>query len=182
MDVKLADDHKLVELWKQGNEAAYNLLFNKYFAKLYHYTLKFISDKEVAEEIVMDVMFNIWQKKHLVNNELPVSAYLFRSVKNKMIDHYRKNALKTISINDEDTYIEISSHMRADDRLMHIELERKYMDGLCGLSPQKKVVFELSREEGLTYNEIAQRLNISKNTVENHMVAALKQLKTHINY
>jgi RNA polymerase sigma-70 factor (family 1) len=180
MDVKFADDFKLVERWKAGSETAYKMLFDKYFGKLYHYTLKVIADKEIAEEIVMDVMMNIWQKKHLINNDLPISAYLFRSVKNKMIDHHRKNALKTISIDNTDGCLELVSHMRADNRVIEGELELQYHNGLNTLSPQKKVVFMLSRNEGLTYQEIAQKLNISKNTVENHMVAALKLLKVHI--
>ena len=178
--MKTTDDLKLVERWKAGSETAYRVLFDRYFSKLYHYTLKVISDREIAEEIVMDVMMNIWQKKHLINNELPISAYLFRSVKNKMIDHHRKNVLKTISIDSADTCFELPSHLRADSRVVEGELEVQYAAGLDTLSPQKRTVFMLSRNEGLTYQEIANKLNISKNTVENHMVAALKLLKLHI--
>lgn len=180
MDVKFTDDIKLVERWKAGCETAFKMLFDRYFSKLYHYTLKVIADREIAEEIVMDVMMNIWQKKHLINNDLPISAYLFRSVKNKMIDHHRKNVLKTVSIDNADSCFELASHLRADSRVIENELELCYMSGLNTLSPQKKTVFMLSRNEGLTYQEIANKLNISKNTVENHMVAALKLLKVHI--
>jgi len=179
-EVKVCDDFKLIELWKSGSEVAYKILFDRYFAKLYYYTLKMIPDKETAEEIVMDVMMNIWQKKHLINNDLPISAYLFRSVKNKMIDFHRKRALKTISIDHEEGTFDLVSHLSADSRVIESELDMQYTTGINSLSPQKKNVFMLSRNEGLTYQEIARKLNISKNTVENHMVAALKLLKGHI--
>lgn len=179
-DLKVSDDFKLVELWKAGSEVAYKVLFDRYFSKLYYYTLRMVSDREMAEEIVMDVMMNIWQKKHMVKEALPISAYLFRSVKNRIIDFHRKQALRTTSLDDVTNLVEPLSHMNADRRLMENELEVQFTAGLETLSPQKRNVFTLSRNEGLTYQEIAGRLNISKNTVENHMVAALKQLKTQI--
>lgn len=179
-ELKVSDDFKLVELWKGGSEVAYKVLFDRYFSKLYYYTLKMVTDKEVSEEIVMDVMMNIWQKKNLIKDELPVSAYLFRSVKNKIIDFHRKQAIKTTSLDDDGVYIEPAGHQGADHRVLQNELDMQFATGLSYLSPQKRNVFMLSRNEGLTYQEIANKLNISKNTVENHMVAALKQLKEHI--
>ena len=82
-------DKKLVESWHRGNEKAFEELFHRYFTKLYAYALKFISDRSVAEETVMDVMFTVWQKKQAVNADLSLSAYLFKSVRNRVIDHFR---------------------------------------------------------------------------------------------
>ncbi len=139
MDVKFTpDDFKLVTLWKTGSEAAYKVLFDRYFSKLYHFTLKTVSDKEIAEEIVMDVMMNIWQKKHLINNELPISAYLFRSVKNKIIDCHRKRGLRTVSIDNREGNIELVSHLSADNRVLAEELEIKYNYAITALSPRNK--------------------------------------------
>jgi RNA polymerase sigma-70 factor (family 1) len=171
-------DSKLVELWRTGNERAYQELFDRYFCKLYHYTRRFIPDTRVSEEIVMDVMLNVWQKKHLLNTGLPVSAYLFKSVKNKLIDYLRKRKVKTISL--EHTTLEPFSSFIPDNRLMQQELEGMYKTGLESLPPQKKRIFTMSREYGNSYQEIADKLSLSKNTVENHMVAAIRLLKDHM--
>ena len=78
-------DCHLIELWRAGNEKAYRALFDKYFYKLYNYTLKLIADKNVSEEIVMDVMLAVWLKRDRLNTSLSLSAYLYRSVKNRLL-------------------------------------------------------------------------------------------------
>jgi RNA polymerase sigma-70 factor (family 1) len=171
-------DKKLVESWRLGNEKAFEELFHRYFTKLYAYALKFISDRSVAEETVMDVMFTVWQKKQAVNADLSLSAYLFKSVRNRVIDHFRKQSIKTISI--EDTNYEPVSSFCASSRVKVDELETLYRSGLEKLPPQKKRIFAMSREDGNSYREIADKLELSKNTVENHMVAAIRIMKNHM--
>jgi RNA polymerase sigma-70 factor (family 1) len=174
MNLNTTDSH-LIELWRTGNEKAYRTLFDRYFYKLYNYTLKLISDKNVSEEIVMDVMLAVWQKRDLLNTSLSFSAYLYKSVKNRLIDHLRKQNLPTVSL--DQSLVEPPSSFITDSRLLHKELECLYRTSLNRLPPQKKRIFTMSREEGSSYKEIADRLQLSKNTVENHMVAALRLLK-----
>lgn len=171
-------DCYLIELWRTGNEKAYRALFDRYFYKLCNYTAKLIPDKNVSEEIVMDVMFAVWQKRDLLNTNLSLSAYLYKSVKNRLIDHLRKQNLRTVSL--DQTPVEPPSSFITDSRLLHKEMESLYKNSLNRLPPQKKRIFTMSREEGSSYKEIADRLQLSKNTVENHMVAALRLLKNHM--
>lgn len=183
-DCKLSDmngnvtDCHLIELWRAGNEKAYRVLFDRYFFKLYNYTLKFIPDKNISEEIVMDVMLAVWLKRDRLKTNLSLSAYLYRSVKNRLIDHLRKQHVPTVSL--DQTAVEPPSSFITDSRLLHKELEGLYRTSLNRLPPQKKRIFTMSREEGSSYKEIADRLQLSKNTVENHMVAALRLLKDHM--
>jgi RNA polymerase sigma-70 factor (ECF subfamily) len=181
MNLNTSDSY-LIELWRTGNEKAYRALFDKYFYKLYNYTLKLIPDKNVSEEIVMDVMLAVWQKKDTLNSSLSLSAYLYRSVKNRLIDHLRKQhragVVPTVSL--DQTAVEPPSSFGTDSRLLHKELEGLYQTSLNRLPPQKKRIFTMSREEGNSYKEIADRLKLSKNTVENHMVAALRLMKDHM--
>jgi len=178
MNLQITADSQLVALWCTGDENAYRELFNRYFCKLYHYALKLLPDKRISEEIVMDVMLAIWQKKHLLNSNLSLSAYLYKSVKNRMIDYLRKQTVQTVSL--EHPQMEPPSSFFTDGRLLHKEMECIYKNGLDRLPPQKKRIFTMSREEGNSYQEIADRLQLSKNTVENHMVAAIRLLKNHM--
>lgn len=177
MNLNTPDSH-LIELWRTGNENAYRVLFDRYFFKLYNYTLKLISDRSTSEEIVMDVMLAVWQKRDRLNSNLSLSAYLYKSVKNRLIDHLRKQNLPTVSL--DQTAVEPPSSFITDSRVLHKELECLYRNSLDRLPPQKKRIFTMSREEGSSYKEIADRLQLSKNTVENHMVAALRLLKDHM--
>jgi RNA polymerase sigma-70 factor (family 1) len=179
MNLNTTDSH-LIELWRTGNEKAYRALFDRYFYKLYNYTLKLIPDKNVSEEIVMDVMLAVWQKRDLLNTSLSFSAYLYKSVKNRLIDHLRKQNLPTVSL--DQTLVEPPSSFITDSRLLHKEMESLYRTSLNRLPPQKKRIFTMSREEGSSYKEIADRMQLSKNTVENHMVAALRLLKDHMGW
>lgn len=171
-------DKKLVESWRMGNEKAFDKLFQRYFSKLYHYALKFVTDRSAAEEIVMDVMFSVWQKKQQVNTDLSLSAYLFKSVRNRLIDYSRKQTIKTLSL--DETCLEPVSYFSASSRLKVNELQTLYRSGLEKLPPQKKRIFSMSREEGNSYREIADKLDLSKNTVENHMVVAIRMMKNHM--
>jgi RNA polymerase sigma-70 factor (ECF subfamily) len=99
-------------------------------------------------------------------------------VKNRLIDYLRKQTVQTVSI--DHTNMEPAADLHTDGRLLHKELEGIYKASLDRLPPQKKRIFTMSREEGSSYQEIADRLQLSKNTVENHMVAAIRLLKDHM--
>ncbi|MES1250369.1 MAG: sigma factor, partial [Chitinophaga rupis] len=72
------------------NERDYQALFEHSFHRLYGYTLKFVAEEAVCEEIVMDVMLRVWQKKELLQGPLSLSSYLFKAARNGAIDHLRK--------------------------------------------------------------------------------------------
>ncbi|MDR6783701.1 RNA polymerase sigma-70 factor (family 1) [Pedobacter africanus] len=178
-------DKLLIEKYRNGNASAFNVLFKRYYDSLYGYTLKNVKDVCVAEELVMDVMLGLWKRKGEILIEEDLKAYLYRSVKNAIYNHYRKKALQTISM---DQVNESAQHLAkaADHELEVRELDSIYRLHLQQLSPQRRRVYELSREQHMTYAEIAKDMDISVNTVENYMVASLnffrKQLKEHVDF
>jgi RNA polymerase sigma-70 factor (ECF subfamily) len=124
----------------------------------------------------MDLLFHLWERRRTLSIEGNVSAYLFRSFRNRTIRHLRKSLPEMLDIDQLEERAEPVGD-NADYNLICKEAENDYKYKLSRLSPQRQRVFELSREENLSYAEIARQMNLSVNTVENYMVAALAGLR-----
>lgn len=170
-----------IELWKShqnGDKAAYNVLFDRYAEFLYTRANRWLRNHLDAEELVMDLFLHLWLKRDQLNPEAGkyLKSYLSKALRNRIINHLHKQLAETVTI-DETADLLMDSR-RADDHLRLKETEEQYERCLKALSPQRRKVFKLSREEGLTYSQIAEKLNLSINTVENYMTAALAVLRT----
>jgi RNA polymerase sigma-70 factor (ECF subfamily) len=176
MHYKNSSDQQLWQYCRQDDMKAYNELFDRYAAKLYKQAIRYIKETMIAEELVMDLLFNIWQKRDQPIMEKDVSSYLFRAMRNQVLKHLRKNIPLTTSIDllEENALVESK---QADYNLITADTDRLYQMKLHELSSQRRKVFKLSREENLSYAEIAKEMNLSINTVENYMVAALSALR-----
>ncbi|WP_131539358.1 RNA polymerase sigma factor [Pedobacter nototheniae] len=178
-EIKDLQDTDLLKRYKNGDAAAYDILFKRYYAELYKYALKNVRGTCIAEELTMDVMLGLWKKQGDIQIDLNLKAYLYRSVKNALYNHYRKKILATVSL-DEEIEINAVQSRPTDDAIIYSELEKIYHQKLGELSPARRKVYQMSREENKTYAEIAKDMNLSINTVENYMVAALGFFRQHI--
>ncbi len=182
MDYKRVSDIELWQCCRQDDMKAYNELFDRYAKLLYRQAVGYVKNTMDAEELVMDLLFNLWQKRgHLQpdagNN---VRAYLMHAMRNRIINYLQKNIPVTSSIDglEEDKLVE---RRQADYSIISKDLDAIYQSKLDKLSPQRRKVFKLSREENLSYAEIARQMNLSVNTLENYMVSALSTLREHTN-
>lgn len=172
-------DYILLEQCRLDDISAYETLFERYFRRLYTFTLQYVKDAAVAEELVMDLMLILWKKRYDLELQGELLPYLFTAMRNTVISHVRKKAIETTSlefVSDENMAISRS----ADYNLYADEVENLYRKKLSKLSPQRRRVFELSRFENKTYPEIASHLNLSLNTVRNHMAASLEYFREHL--
>ncbi|WP_316817125.1 RNA polymerase sigma-70 factor [Pedobacter nyackensis] len=175
-------DYELLKRCKEGNSRAFDLLFDRYFNKLNHFALKYIRQQSVTEELIMDLMLKVWEKKDSFREEGSLGPYLFKSLKNAMIDYFRKKELSTTPICKlvEDSFTQDTTN----EAVSYNELQKIYLDSLNQLSPQRKLVFEMSRHENLSYRQIADTLNLSVKTVESHVSTSLlflrKKMKNHV--
>jgi len=176
MEYPLLSDEQLLQECSMDNLKAFNTLFERYFAKLYHYALKYIRDEHLAEEAMMDLMFWVWEKRHQIVLQGEFSHYIFRAAKNATMKAIRRKAMETCEISLIENHIGFSTE-HADNSLLSTELEQQYFRELELLSPQRKVVFRMSREEQLSHAEIAEALDISIHTVKNHIKFSLNQLR-----
>lgn len=178
MDYKSSSD---IEIWKrcqQDDVKAYNELFRRYDHKLRRLSLRYIKDPMQAEELSMGVLCALWTKRTQINITTDVNNYLFRAMRNVLINQLKKRLPQVVDL--EELSLEDYLDRPADFGLREQETAQLYQELLDKLSPQRRKVFTLSREENLTYGEIASVLSLSVNTVEQHMVSALKSLRAGI--
>lgn len=175
-------DEELLQQCSNDDLRAYNVLFDRYAPKLYKLGMRYVKDRFAVEELAIDLLYNIWERRRSLNVEGQFSAYLFRAMHNKSISFLRRSKLVTLDIDGfpENAF---QAGQQADHAIIARDSENSFREKLARLSPQRRKVFELSREYNMSYAEIAKELNLSQNTVENHMVAALsflrKQYKEH---
>lgn len=176
MDYRSLSDQQLLHECSLDNLKAFNTLFERYFAKLYQYALKYIREEHLAEEAMMDLMYWVWDKRHQLDIQGEFAPYIFRAAKNATLRAIRKKALETCEIHLIENDLSYAAD-EADTRILRTELQQQYHRELELLSPQRKVVFRMSREEQLSHAEIAEALDISIHTVKNHIKFSLNQLR-----
>ncbi|MBX2923820.1 MAG: RNA polymerase sigma-70 factor [Chitinophagaceae bacterium] len=171
---------RLLQQLSAGSEEALKYLFNRYYDKLFRYVAVFIKSDQVAEELVMDVFMKIWLGRDMVIHIENMDAFLFRVAKNKAIDFLRSAArndgLKQLLYDR----IDMIASERSDTALLVQEYEEKIREAINLLSPQRKKVYLVSREEELTHDEIAERFGISRHTVNNHIVMARQFIRHYL--
>lgn len=152
-------------------------LYFEYKDQIYGFAYKNLKSHTLSNDILQEVFLVLCQKDlSEVNN---VRSFIFQITQNKVVDHIRKHA-KNKSLRDK-LWLVIEKKQKSVDQVI---IEKEYFEHLQKakslLTPQQQLVFELSREKGLSHREIAQKLNLSQNTVKNHMVSGLKILREYL--
>ena len=172
-------DNILVVRIRKHDKDAFKLLFNRYNKKIYHFALKCLRNNTEAEELVQSVFINIWEHRESLNATNSVRSYIYRSAVNYIYNYLKKKAIRTRFIESEINKGEIQSNLTYDQVFFH-DLESYINAFVETLPPQQQKIFLLSRYEGLTYSEIAKKLNLSVRTVENQIYRTLKVLKNNL--
>lgn len=170
-----------IEGVKNGDMAAFDLVYRAYSKRLYRFVYGIIKTEIDAEEIVQEVFVKIWESHEKIDNFALFDSYLFTIAYNSTISLIRKKLsekkyiqyIKSLQIPPQQKSAEINSDFEI--------LSEKVNELIGKLPPRQKEVFMLHRENELTYRQIAEKLNISINTVENHMSKALKFLRNNLN-
>ncbi|MET3876883.1 RNA polymerase sigma-70 factor [Chitinophaga sp. OAE865] len=166
----------LLQRLQQGDTEAYIALYDQYYPSLYTYILHFINIPELAEDALQEVFIKIWEIRERINPELSFSGYLYRITRNHVF-----KLLKKISA-DAALRLQVMQELQhqtedADTRLLWKQYESLLHQAIAQLPPQRQKVFRLCREESKSYEEVAVELGISRNTVKEHMVLAMKSIK-----
>ncbi len=176
----ILDDTLLLQLISQGDSMAFTEIYNRHKDKLYGFSLQLSGSHEKAADLVHDVFFKIWDQRESLAGKEVFAGYLYTMLRNFCLDHFR-NFVRETRIKNEIS-LEISDNgLTTDLDLDYKELKTKVALAINHLPPRQKEIYILHREECLKYNEIAQRLNLSVSTVENHFSRALTSIRMFLN-
>ncbi len=155
------------------NESNFEEVFKTYFGPLCNYVNSYIKDWESSREIVQGTFMKVWENKDTIQINTSAKSYLYSAVRNRMIDMIRSN--KKL-----DEYKNAANVDEIEENVEHMNsfvVREEILRSMDKLKPKMRKIFSLSKVEGLTYNEIAAYLNISKRAVEDNVAKALKLLK-----
>ncbi len=172
-------DSVILERIVAGDELAFKVFYDQNFVRIAKFTFKMCKSESITEEIVQDVFLKLWLNRDALADVTHIQGYLFSMARNKTIDFLRKLAKETHIIETLSTQL-TESHYAIDDKLDEDSLLLLINDALNGLCIQKRKIFEMSKIQGFSHDEIAETLHLSKSTIKNHLSETLKHLKKYI--
>ncbi|GAA5225342.1 RNA polymerase sigma factor [Membranihabitans marinus] len=148
--------------------------------KIYQFILKFVKNPALADDLTQDVMLKIWLRREKLSHLEEIEAYVMRMSKNHVMDHFKKLA------KEKQYQEEIWGRMQKSENLVITPLFTKEMESqldaiLKELPPRQQEIYNLNKKEGLSLQEIADRLDIAPNTAKNHLTRALKVIRNQMN-
>ena len=165
---------------KDGDEFYFKQVFDQYHQKLYFFILYKTKSEYIAEEVVQMAFTKLWQSRQTLHEEYAISTQLFRMATTILIDFLRKYNNKDAVTARLDVLTVDKGIDSTTEKMSGAELQKRISEAVNDMPPVRKQVFEMSREHGMSYREIAETLSVSSRTVETHIYKALKQIKKHI--
>ncbi|MEA4984319.1 ECF RNA polymerase sigma factor SigL [bioreactor metagenome] len=166
---------------KNDSHKAFNAIYDMYADKLYAFALAHTKSRQMSEDIVQDTFLKLWKIRKTINTEGSLQSLLFKISKNKIIDMFRSQINKVefelyLSYMEENSNAEAEAERRLyyDDFYKALQLSKEQ------LSERQLEIFEMSREEGKSIEEIASELNLSEQTVKNQISSSLKKIRSQI--
>jgi RNA polymerase sigma-70 factor (ECF subfamily) len=169
------DEELMLEI-KAGNMLAFDELYRKYSRRLFRFSCSILKYREEAENIIQDVFLKLWLHRDEIHKSSSVKFYIFTIAYNSSVSVIRKKAKESQFIEYVKSLQDVVQES-ADVQIEYKELDEKLKRVVKTLPLRQKEIYQLHKVEGLKYSEIAEKLNISVNTVENLMSRALKKIR-----
>lgn len=176
-DLYTASDTVLLLEIRKGSRHAFNVLYDKYWKKVYNIAYKRINDREIAEDVTQDVFVQLWTRNTDVII-LDLSSYLYAAIRNGVFNRLGKEE-KYTELPDDAGNIE-NQFGSADSKMLHAEFLSAFNALVDALPEQQRIIFKLKFNENLSSRQIADKLQLSPKTVRNHIGRALEKLKAEL--
>ncbi|MEO9851317.1 MAG: RNA polymerase sigma-70 factor [Reichenbachiella sp.] len=176
----ISDEDELILRLSNHDRGAFEQIFRTYYADLCKFCMKYVRDEQVAEEVVQEVFINIWERRSNLTITTSIKSYLFTAIRNRSFNYLKLQLPKEQKKVD----LEGIGFLEADNREQEMIMDelRHHVHAAIEALPNKcQIIFNLSRNAGMTYKEIADELDISVKTVENQIGLALKKLRENLN-
>ena len=162
-----------------GDEDAFCELYATYKNRLIYFAMRFLKSREYAEDVFQDAFTVVWQSRRFINPDASFSSYLYTIMRNRILNQLRNSAneekLKESILSQALDYTEDTKR-----EVMLNDLKSLISHALQQLTPRQREIFEMSREAQLSHKEIADKLGISVNTVQEHISISLKLIRTYL--
>lgn len=176
----------IIDRIKASDRDAFDLLCRERYAAMLSYARLFVRD-DIAQDIVQDVLFNLWQRREHLDRQINIQAYLLKSVYNRCMNSIDsdKRAGNYADFCQERIAQLTNSYLSPDNNpvilgMYNSDLKIRLEKAISELSPRCREVFTMGYVDHMSEREISERLGLSLSTVENHMYAALKQLRASL--
>ncbi|MFD1001114.1 RNA polymerase sigma factor [Ohtaekwangia kribbensis] len=169
----------LVTALRTGSEPAFRELFNRYAGKVFRYVMRFVPAEPVAEELMQDVFMKVWNYRENLDASQSFNNFLFRITKNHILNHLR-DMQRDVALNKEYRLSLSSFHNAVEESLIHEEYIALANKAIALLPDKRRSIFIMSRLEGMSYEQIAQALDISKDTVRLQMIKSIKSIREYL--
>jgi RNA polymerase sigma-70 factor (ECF subfamily) len=170
-------DKETFKALSRGDQSVFQQVFDACYEKLCHYAFTILKDMDEAEDVVQSIFIKLWEKREELDIKQTIRAYLFKAVYHRCINVLEHRTIKLR--HQEHGSRDVISHIQLPE-VFPQELEERIKKAIDTLPPQCRTVFMMSRYEEMRYSEIADKLDISVNTVENQISKALKILRSQL--
>ena len=173
----LSDTEQIFLRLKNEDKSAVDDLFAYYYPRLFHFSKSILKLENGIDDILQEVFVKIWLNRQKIGNPETFNAYIFTMTKNEVLNLIRSN-LRDHTFKDQLFQYAVAEEYQNSAPLEYEEIKAGIDKIVANLPEKRQRVFVLSRNEGLSNKEIAQQLNISEKTVEDHITHAIKQIKS----
>jgi len=174
-----SEERSLILRLIEGDEDAFCELYATYKNRLIYFAMRFLKSREYAEDVFQDAFTVVWQSRRFINPDASFSSYLYTIMRNRILNQLRNSAneekLKESILSQALDYTEDTKR-----EVMLNDLKSLISHALQQLTPRQREIFEMSREAQLSHKEIADKLGISVNTVQEHISTSLKLIRTYL--
>ena len=177
--MKCTNESAIIKRVSEGSHLAFKQIFDQYKGAVYGYSYKLTKSSTLAEETVQEVFLKIWQNRTKLDFTRPIKPYIYKIAQNHVYNTLR-NAAYSDKLKEQIFYSQAIGHTITEDQIIYRDLEAFQERAIQALPTRRQLIFRMSRMEGLSHEEIAQRLDISPNTVKDQIVKALKTIKAQL--